>query len=314
MISGTFPAYTFFGPDTARFDVVPSQALSPTSTEYLVYNNSYPPYQNQSYPSVGLVAISGTPSLRNVQWSEADIPMALTFPPQAAVQPSGPTIMTDDDRFLSASWQSGILWATGNDECFPSGDSTVRSCARLLQILTGGSTPTLSQSFDLGVSGSYVFYPAVTIDGSGDAFFSLSISSSSLYASAATTFQSVGAPANTVGPIALTQQGFGVYDDCGNTCSPTNPQQGNRWGDYSGAARDPSNPAMIWVTAEYAGSSTNPFDWGTGTAEVYLASPTCGSRASLGQPERNSTPSPRPAFVGPTIVVFIPFMPNGSSC
>jgi len=44
----------------------------------------------------------------------------------------------------------------------------------------------------------------------------------------------------------------------------------NRWGDYSGAARDPSNPAHVWVTAEYQASASDAGNWGTATGEIAI--------------------------------------------
>jgi len=49
-----------------------------------------------------------------------------------------------------------------------------------------------------------------------------------------------------------------------------------RWGDYSGAAVDPSNPNDVWVTGEYSASNAGGVsnNWGTYTARLTLSTPT----------------------------------------
>ena len=144
----------------------------------------------------------------------------------------------------------------------------MRSCGRLTQLNTGSTTSVL-QSFDLGLAGAYVFYPAVTMNSAGDAYFVFSESSASLYASAATAAQRLGSPDGTLSGSGVIAQGLGIYNDCGSNCI-VNGRNENRWGDYSAAAVDPVNPSYVWVTGEYAASASDPFDWGTEAAEVTL--------------------------------------------
>src|SRR5438046_10687253 len=65
---------------------------------------------------------------------------------------------------------SNLLWTASHEGCTPPGDSTDRTCARLDQIDTTTSIPTLvpGQDFDLGFSGAYVFYPALSTDSSNN--------------------------------------------------------------------------------------------------------------------------------------------------
>jgi len=266
MLAGSDVAFKSFGPDTSRFDVVPAQSLSSSSTEYLVYNNS--DRSNLGDPTLGVVAISGTPGNGDVTWNESDPPILATSVPPNAVQPSGPAIVTNDDRLLSAVWQNGILWTSGNDMCVPAADTTDRSCLRLIQVSTASASPTILQDFDVGWTDGYLFYPAVTLDGNGDAAFSFSMASSSTWASAAMADQYSDEPASSVqGPFPV-QPGLGSF---AFNCLPN--YSINRWGDYSAAAPDPGNPSDVWVTGEYAASSTDRCDWGTATAEVTLGQP-----------------------------------------
>src|SRR5207248_1382828 len=186
----------------------------------------------------------------------------------------------------------GILWTGGNTGCVPNGDTTERACLRLFQVDTAPATPVLLQDFDVGVPGADLYYPAVGLDGAGNLFAAFSESSSSLYASAATTAQMTTDPVGSTGAIQLVERGLGSYN-CGGACGG-GPM---RWGDYSAVALDPVDPTSVWVAAEYAPSSQNPGDWGTGigrvgNASILAATPTPGSGSSggIGNPGNNLTP------------------------
>jgi hypothetical protein len=271
-IGGTSPTYAAFAPDIFRFGMVPSQELTDSSVEYVVYNNADPFLeQNQRFPTVGIYAISGTPLQGNVSAIETVPSMKSTsFPPDAAQPGSGPRIATNDDRFLSAMWQNGVLWTGGNNQCEPEGDNGERSCLRLVQIATGGSAPAVNQSFDVGIAGADLYYPAVVMDGAGDLFVSLTWSSATQYASAATLGQAVTAPPGTVGALLTVENGLGVYDNCGANCLNPDGTSNNLWGSYSGAAPDPGNPVVVWLAAESAGSTFDQLDWATTFAEAAL--------------------------------------------
>jgi hypothetical protein len=144
--------------DTQRFGLVPAQSLTSTTTEYLAYNNADPTplTENQGSPTLGVVAITGTPGAANVVWTETDPAITATTIPPSAKQPRG-TITTNDDRFLFSVWQNGLLWTGGNDACTPAGDTTTRSCLRLIEANTTGASPTVAQNFDLGLRGLSVY-------------------------------------------------------------------------------------------------------------------------------------------------------------
>jgi len=247
--------------DATRFRIVPSQELALPSTEWLVYNNadcSAAVTCNQSSPTLGLVAVNGTPLEGNVAASETDPALiATTNPPQPRQPSSMPVISLGgiDDRLLSAVWQNGILWMSGNDACTPAGDSTSRSCMRLVEVSTTG-TPSVTQDFDAGSNGFDLYYPAVTLDGSGDLFTAYSESSPSMYPSALGVDSLASSPTTFENAIVI--------------ASGQTSYNGKRWGDYSGAAQDPLHPADVWLTAEYQASASRPGDWGTATARVAI--------------------------------------------
>jgi hypothetical protein len=287
MLTGSTTATSRFGPDITRFSIVPSQSLTATSTEYLVYNNSDPFLEeNLGYPTLGVVAITGTPAQLNVTWTETDPSIGGTSIPPSAVQPApGPPIETDDDRLLSAAWQNGILWTVGNTSCELTGDSAFRSCLRLIQVSTSTVSPTILQNDNVSAIGDYLFYPAVSFDTAGNAYFAFTQSSAGLYPTAMTSAQQLGVP-NSIGTSLAIGSGLGIYD-----CSLC-PLGQNRWGDYSAVAPDPANPANVWVAAEYSASTTDTLDWGTAAGEVSFASTSTPTATSTATPTPTYTPSP----------------------
>jgi hypothetical protein len=248
LVSGVAVNFAYFNPDPARFRIVPSQSLTATSTEWLTYNTGG--------SAVGVVAINGTPLANNVAWTEFDPAFVATNTPPHPRQPSGVPVTTQiDTRFLSAVWQNGTLWVSGNDGCLPAGDSTTRSCMRLVEISTGG-TPTVAQDFDAASNGFDLYYPAVAVDSSGDLFIAYSESSVSLFPTAK------GADSLAASPM--------TFENSITIAAGQTSYSGTRWGDYSAAAQDPLDPGDVWLTAEYQANALNAADWGTATARVAI--------------------------------------------
>lgn len=294
-----------YGPDSSRFDIVPSQSLSSTASignaHYLVYNNADAAnlVQNDSSgPTMGVVAITGNPTNGvysdtnpvGVRWTEYHLRIKATDLPASAPQPGSATIETDDDRFLSAVWQNGTLWTTGNDgsaTCSSQITST-RACLRLVQVNTadlGTAQNPVIQDFDAGVSGGAAYYPAVSMDANGSAVFAFTTSSATQYASAVFATQPVGIT-NEIGPVTTIINGVGVYN-----CSFCGGGPG-RWGDYSAVAPDPSDASQVWVTGEYMASNSDGDDWGTGAAAVVVS--LTGTATPTGTPSTTPTVTTSP--------------------
>ncbi len=271
LLGGASTVATFvFGPDATRFGVVPVQSLSATTTEYLAYNNADAQDRNTSFPSLGVVALTGTPTSGNVTWTESDPTIAQTSIPPLAQQAGGTPVDTGDDRLLSAVWQNNVLWVAGNDGCVPASDAFPRSCLKLVRVSTAGTPPTVVQDFDVSAAQSYLDYPALALDGTGNMFLVCSVVSSTSYESTITTGELAGSTSPT--PPTVLKAGEGPY-------SGFDPRIGaNRWGDYSGAAADPSDPTQIWVAGEYAATSAVVINWGT---EIGAAAPPDVTRPAL---------------------------------
>jgi hypothetical protein len=246
-----------------EFRLVPAQALSASTTCYMAVNNASTDIIGTTIdPTLGVIAINGTPDDNDVTLAETDLPITATSAPPDPTQPGGTTNDEEnDDRMLSAVWQDNQLWTSLTDACVPPGDNTVRNCMRLDEVNTSAATPTLSQNFDLATPGLDEYYPAVSLDSSGDLFVAYSASSSTQYPGAYAVMSPAGSMDSFTDPTTI-QAGSAAYTGVDFPLP--------RWGDYSAAAPDPSVAGAVWVAGEYAPSDASAPDWGTAAAELSL--------------------------------------------
>jgi hypothetical protein len=282
LLAGSSVQAVSFPVDPSRSAPVPVTSLTTTSTEYVVYNNTCSGRDGigtgdctTGSSSLGLVAITGTPANGDVAWNESDPAITETRNPPPAAQPnSAPAISTNDDRLLSAVWQNGTLWASANDGCDPG--SGTQACLRLIEVTTGGAPATIADR-DLGGAGVDMYYPAVMVDSSGDPYVVATQSSASMYPSVVV----LGESASSGGFVMVNlRPGTGNFSCVG--CGE------NRWGDYSGAAIDPSNRSDVWVAGEY-GTAAGGVNWGTAIGEVTFSGPTVTSVAPVTGPTTGGT-------------------------
>lgn len=232
------PIYSRSLPNTSIFSLQPVQGLSPSSTLFMVTVAA----DLSNHATV--YSFSNPPSSNNVPTSIVNYPIHTThIPPDALQRGTSNKLDTGDARVLDTAWFQGKLWLTFDDACTPSGDVQVRSCARLTQINT--STHSLNQDFDVGAKGSYYFYPSLRMDGSSNLLVVFGGSSLNLYPSIFATGQDAANGPLDTSPLTLK--------------SGTYPELTNRFGDYFGAAVDPSNPSIVWGAGEYHTSN----NWST---------------------------------------------------
>jgi hypothetical protein len=224
------------------------------------------------------MAISGTPAGGNIAVTENDPPIQSTTAPPDAPQ-SGTTAMisTGDDRLVSAVYQyNSIFTASTTGNYCSTVDSTVTpppgSCLLVLEVRTDqAGFPIQGPNWVVGGTGDYAFYPAIGLDLVGHAIVAFSRSNSGISPGAWVTGATWGSSSGW-DPWSNLAPGTGTYDTksgCGGQ---------NRWGDYSGAAIDPTDPTDIWVAAEYSASSgTNNCLWGTVIARLTYSAPTVTS-------------------------------------
>lgn len=287
-VPGTAPLHgvQLFNEDARIFGLVPAQSLSSTTDEWAVYNNSDPNlWETTAHPSLGMIRITGTFAASSIGWSEQDVPMAATSIPMLAPQPGSSVLIdTDDDRLLGASWRDGLLWTTANDTCEPApGD--YQACARFIEAIASGSATAVlpDQQWDLAAPSTDYYYPAATFDTAGDMVASVTTSSASAHPAVSVLSQAAG----YAGGPNVTQQvqagSVDYLDTRGNACSPADCA---RWGDYGGAAYDPSDPHGAWVVGEYVTGDTiqeaTQENWATYIQDVEASGPSSGVSAPGG--------------------------------
>lgn len=238
LVTGSTANFQYSSPDPEEFAVVPVDSLSYSSTLYMVSDGV-----GNGTSTLSFFSVTGTVPSSTVQVSNYTVGMIST-PPEAIQEGTSARIDTTDARIQDAVWFQGNLWLALNDACTPAGDTQLRSCIRLIEINTISNS--VIQDFDYGTSGYYYYYPALSIDESGDLGLVLGFSSLTAYPSVAITARAVTDPVNTLrSPVTLKA---GAY-----------PDYGGLFGSYFGAAIDPSNPVNFWVAGEFYPNS----DWST---------------------------------------------------
>ncbi len=238
-------------PNTAFFSVHPAQHLGTSSGQFYMVTVGV-----GTTSTATLFTVGGVPGVSTVTVTTNSFSINSMSSPPDAVQPfSGIKLSTNDDRVLSAVWENNTLWFSANDACKPSGDKRTRSCARLIQITTSGTTPSKVQDFDYASSGQYFFYPAVSLS-QGKLVVVYGRSSSRVYPSLLVTGRAPGDASNTLQTPSTIKSG---------TASDTT----TRYGDYFGAATDPSTSSTFWIAGEYQKSLA--FPWSTAIARVSIS-------------------------------------------
>jgi hypothetical protein len=285
--SGTHSDDFFFdGP----FAPQPVQAIGVMGTSYVVSNQSDCAGNgcDNGTPAVEVDPFIGTPEAGTIP---VPIPVWLTtsptavagtgFLPPADQGGGGPQLQTNDDRLLNAVYENGHIWTADGTSCQPSGDTQQRDCLNYVEIAANSANsphPTLvNQVNNVGVNGSDLFYPAVTVDGAGDMITVFDESSTSMFPSIEDASIPAGGSALSGFQLLHTSATYYNGDDLfSGACD----SEGCRWGDYSGAAQDPVSTNHVWVvsgsedsTADTACPTTHAC-WNTRINEVTLSAPT----------------------------------------
>ena len=257
LLSGNSVDYNLFGPDARYGGIQPAQSLSSSATLYLV---------SADHPSSSVAhmfSVSGAPT-SGMTIPIVDIPIdQLSAPPAASQQGTSAMIDTGDNRIQDAVLQNGVLSFAANEACTPQGDTSVRSCVRIVRIST--STSTVLNWSRVVFTGGYIFYPALRPDSKGNLDVVFGASSSSAYPSlGVSSFLSGGTWSNSILKLA---DSTGAVTD-------------GRYGDYFAAAVDPSDPDRIWVAGEIGTPSPDGSDWGTAIGSMKYSAPGPGPTAS----------------------------------
>jgi hypothetical protein len=273
LAGGTINIVTF-AQDSGKFQVVPATSLSSINDQLAMWHA-------EGSTDVHVVTITGVPGVNAVNQSDNTIAIGTADSPPAAAQPSGgdPNITTNDARMLSVAWQNNHLWGVFNVQCTPDTDTTTRACQRYVQVSTNGGQ-SLATNVNLGLVGGDIYFGSVALDSEDDLFSGFTASSSSMFATAVM----IGLPGGNFPGTT-----FGDFYSAGSKayiCGCGNNPDGSlnsRWGDYSGTARDPSNPKDMWTVQQIGGLANN--DWGTAMDRVTLFPPTVTSVSPTHGPE-----------------------------
>src|SRR2546430_2023444 len=237
LLSGAAARTMSFGPDPTLFSVHPVQSLLSTDTEFMVSTGSGPT------STLTLFSVTGVPpGLVLVAPQNLGI-RSTTVPPSAPQLGSRSTLDTADNRVQDAMWADERLWLSLADGCIPVGDNRVRSCVRLIEVDTANGT--IVQDFDVGISGKYLFYPALRTDAAGNLVVVFGYTSATEYPEMRVATRSVHDPPNTIGAPQVIRAGEGPEaSGCPNNSVC-------RYGDYFGASQNPSDLGIVWVAGEY---------------------------------------------------------------
>ena len=167
-----------------------------------------------------------------------------------APQPGTATLLDDgDNRIQNAVWRNNKLYAV--TEIRIGSGASAHDVVHWFVVDTSnlnGLTLLSQGNIDYGAN-TATYYGNLTVDSVGDMIIGFSFSSSTIFASSAYAEIGPGGTGLQDSGIFLTQ-GTGTYTD----------NVGNRWGDYSGVAIDPTDNSSFWVFNQYATSSNS---WAT---------------------------------------------------
>jgi hypothetical protein len=267
LLAGTVaPASTEFGPDPTYENFVPVQMLTPSGNELAVSTDL------SGSSVVHVLSSQGAPPGASFTEQDSLLIHRLISPPNAA-QRGGGIIGGgwQDARVNDATWVNNKLYLVADDRCTYPNDRYLETCARVMEISTAGPQPTLTGENDIGFPNGDTYYAAIRPDTHGNAIILFGYSSLHDWPSVAVTA--------AIGPI--------VGEQGGNFISPVILAEGtapttSRWGDYSGAAIDPTNPDVIWTAGQVADnfgdtSSGAPYRWATHIDAVSIVDSTLSS-------------------------------------
>jgi hypothetical protein len=192
-------------------------------------------------------------------------------------------IEVNDRRALDCVWRGSSIWLTTTIN--PNAGADVgETTAHWIRLDTSAipAAITLSDQGDIGgediAAGTYTFFPALAVNGAGDAKFGFSASAGTIYAGAYVTGREAGDAAGTVQASETVKAGVDFY-------IRTFGGPRNRWGDYSGMALDPTNDGVFWTFNEYAkarGTVLSGEDgrWGTAWGSCSFTAPTTTTTTS----------------------------------
>ncbi len=228
-------------------------------------------WDGRQYQAVTLWSLTNplgaSPSLTSLNISVA----SYTAAPDAGQLGGGVALDSGDTRFLNVVYRGSSLWAA-HTVADPTGQFSQVSYVRI-----DVPTRTVVEDVRLGAPNCWYFYPALAVDALSNLHLVFNRSCTTEYVGAWYAVRRAGA--RNLEPEVLLKAGETNYVRGVRTSAGA-----SRWGDYSGAAVDPSDPAKVWLFAEYASATANR--WGTWIAEGASVLPVNYIPADLLRPRR----------------------------
>jgi hypothetical protein len=228
-------AYIKNADGTDAFAIKPAQPLEPTPIGRLFATRP----RGASYVSTWTV----TGTWPNLVLSDAvAVPVGAYARPVAdAAQPaSSERVDTRDCRTHDVVWRAG-RWHTAFNERFIAGTDTT-TAVRYLQLDDAGNA---MRDVTYAAPGSYLFYPAVSVDPAGNVAMVYGRCSAVEFAS----IYHARMPAH------------GAFEPSGRVAAGIGPIETERWGDYNAVANDPADPNLIWLYAGYGALDNRWSSW-----------------------------------------------------
>lgn len=244
--------------DNQLFVIGPAQTYDLTqNTEYLVTNANGNPGNNYGYMNVGTITGTATAPVYtsgntigiNQPWDESNV---------AASQSGGNTIESGDTRIGNVVYANGTLWFTHN-VFLPAGNPT-REGVDWWQINPSTLTTLQFGRIQDASNSKFYYYPSINVNANGDAILGYCESSSGMYVGSAYSFHASTDAAGTMESDTVYKPGVANYYQ-------TLGGGRNRWGDFTGAAVDPSDNSF-WLFSEWANTNSK---WATVVAHVPAA-------------------------------------------
>ncbi|HYQ87599.1 MAG TPA: choice-of-anchor D domain-containing protein [Bacteroidota bacterium] len=243
------------GSGVPSFTLKPCLSLSSTTEEFLLIT----PYGGGN--ALGLYHITGGP-FDPVLDKIAQLTVSNFGPPPDGVQlgcsaATNAKIKSGDARTQDPVWRDGYLYATHTIGL--NIDTGHVSAIRYYKINT--TTQTLVTDETFGAADAFYFYPSVTVDAAGTAYFSFGRSNKDEFASA--WYSGRRRTDANIQPRGLLKSGQVTY-----RCT-----LGQRWGDYEGVAIDPSDSggtqSSAWAAGLWAKGSNTWGSWLGKTAFLF---------------------------------------------
>ncbi|MCW5933028.1 MAG: hypothetical protein KIT45_01850 [Fimbriimonadia bacterium] len=201
-------------------------------------------------------------------------------PPSAPQSGTTTRLSSVDTRLMNAVWRNNRLYLTHGTSASNGG---AVNGSRWYEVNTtgGAGSATLVQQGTISESLKYQFMPAIAVNNEGTIAVGFSRSASTEFASMAYVHRFAGDATGTMRAPVIMKAGTNVYTGEGGSIV--------RWGDYSGAAVDPSDERVFWFFNMYPSTTTTR--WATWIQSVTLTSlPTVIQGAITGNPSPNGLP------------------------